>query len=87
MEKKTKQKIRMGRVVSARMDKSVVVIVERLKKHPRVGKIIRQRKKFVAHDAQNECQENDIVRIGETRPLSKTKRWTLLGIVERAKIK
>ena len=87
MEKKTNRKVRTGRVVSTRMDKSVVVMVERLKKHPLVGKTIKQRKKFVAHDAKNECQPNDIVRIVETRPLSKTKRWALMDVMERAKIK
>ncbi len=74
-----------GVVVSNKMDKTVVVMVERLVKHPRVGKYIRQRTKFMAHDEKNDCHIGDLVRIIETRPLSKHKRWRVLKILKGAK--
>jgi len=86
-EIKTRRKIRIGKVISDKMDKTIVVQVERLKKHPLYSKIVRVRKKFVVHDENNECKVNDIVKIVETRPLSKTKRWRLLEILERNKEK
>lgn len=84
-EERGKRKVRVGRVLSDKMDKTAVVVIERLVKHPEYGRYVRRRKKFVIHDEKNECQEGDTVRFTETRPLSKTKRWRLVGIVERAK--
>ncbi|MCD6255091.1 MAG: 30S ribosomal protein S17 [Deltaproteobacteria bacterium] len=74
-----------GVVVSNKMDKTVVVMVERLVKHPRVGKYIRRRTKFMAHDEKNDCHIGDLVRIIESRPLSKHKRWRVLKILKGAK--
>ncbi len=71
--------------VSNKMDKSVVVAVARMEKHPVYGKFVKKTTKFVAHDEKNECSEGDTVRIMETRPLSKTKRWRLVEIVEKVK--
>jgi small subunit ribosomal protein S17 len=79
------RKVRVGKVLSSKMDKSAVVVIERLVKHPEYGRYIRRRKKFVIHDEKNDCQEGDTVRFMETRPLSKTKRWRLVEVVERAK--
>jgi len=79
------RKERVGIVTSDKMDKSIVVSVERKKKHPIYGKFIKTTKKFHAHDEKNECNEGDTVRIMETRPLSKTKNWRLVEIIERAK--
>ena len=84
MEKKGQRKIRQGTVVSNKMDKTVVVRVERLTKHPRYNKTIKRAKKFKAHDEQNQCAIGDIVEIMETRPLSKDKRWRVTEIVRRA---
>ncbi len=67
------------------MDKSIVVAVERKVKHPKYGKFVKKTTKFVAHDEKNDCQAGDVVKIMETRPLSKTKNWRLVEIVERAK--
>ncbi len=67
------------------MDKSIVVAVERKVKHPKYGKFVKKTTKFVAHDEKNDCQTGDVVKIMETRPLSKTKNWRLVEIVERAK--
>jgi small subunit ribosomal protein S17 len=74
----------MGRVVSNRMDKTVVVKVERLQRHRLYGKVIKKSKRFKAHDAYNSCQVGDMVRIVESRPLSKEKRWVVEEIVEGA---
>ncbi len=74
-----------GVVTSAKMDKTIVVSVERRVKHPKYGQYLKKTKKFTAHDENNECGANDIVRIMETRPLSKNKRWRLINIVEKAK--
>ena len=74
-----------GTVTSSKMDKTVVVSVVRKMKHPKYGKYFKRTKKYTAHDEKNECGENDIVRIMETRPMSKTKRWRLVEIVENAK--
>jgi small subunit ribosomal protein S17 len=75
----------IGTVTSSKMDKTVVVSVVRKMKHPKYGKYFKRTKKYTAHDEKNECGENDIVRIMETRPMSKTKRWRLVEIVEKAK--
>lgn len=79
------RKERIGLVVSNKMDKSVTVAVQRKLKHPIYGKFIGKTTKFMAHDEKNECGIGDTVRIMETRPLSKMKRWRLLEIIERAK--
>ncbi len=79
------RKERIGVVVSNKMDKSVVVAVKRKVKHPIYGKFVNKTTKFTAHDEANTCGEGDTVRIMETRPLSKTKRWRLIEIIERAK--
>ncbi len=72
-------------VVSNKMDKSIVVAVKRKVKHPIYGKFVNKTTRFVAHDQENSCNIGDTVRIGETRPMSKTKNWRLVEIVERAK--
>jgi small subunit ribosomal protein S17 len=74
---------KVGRVVSDKMDKTVVVAVDYLKPHPLYRKVIRRTKKFHAHDEHNECKVGDTVRIEETRPLSRTKRWRVVEIVKR----
>ncbi len=76
----------VGRVVSDKMDKTVVVLVETLVKHPLYGKYVRRRKKYMAHDERNECRVGDKVLICESRPLSRHKRWRVSKIVERAKV-
>jgi small subunit ribosomal protein S17 len=73
-----------GKVTSDKRDKTITIIVERKIKHPLYGKVMKKSKKFQAHDENNECKEGDIVRVSETRPLSKTKRWRLVEIVEKA---
>ncbi|MCE5196717.1 MAG: 30S ribosomal protein S17 [Negativicutes bacterium] len=82
---RARRKMKTGVVVSDKMDKTIVVSVERMVQHPLYGKRIRLTTKFKAHDENNECQEGDTVTIMETRPLSKDKRWRLVEIVERAK--
>ena len=79
------RKTRTGLVVSNKMDKSIVVAVERKVKHPIYGKFVKKTTRFHAHDDKNECSIGDIVKIMETRPLSKTKRWRLVEIVEKVK--
>lgn len=79
------RKERVGVVTSNKMDKSVVVTVERKVKHPKYGKFVKMSRKFTAHDEKNECGIGDMVKIMETRPLSKTKNWRLVEIIERAK--
>lgn len=78
------KKTRQGFVVSNKMDKSVVVVVERIIPHKLYGKYIRRQVKYMAHDSQNQCQIGDLVLIEECRPLSKRKRWLVRNIVERA---
>jgi small subunit ribosomal protein S17 len=78
-----RRQFKTGRVVSDKMDKTVVVAVDYLKPHPLYRKIIRKTSKFHAHDANNECRTGDVVRIGETRPLSKTKRWEVVEVIQR----
>ncbi|MEB3252083.1 MAG: 30S ribosomal protein S17 [Cyanobacteriota bacterium] len=77
-------KERVGLVVSNKMDKTVVVAVENRTSHPKYGKIVVRTKRYKAHDEDNACQEGDRVRILETRPLSRTKRWMVADIVNRA---
>lgn len=79
------RKTRIGMVVSDKMDKTAVVAVERLIKHPVYKKYIKRTTKFKAHDQKNECHVGDVVKIIETRPLSKTKRWRVVEILEKAK--
>ncbi len=79
------RKVREGIVVSDKMDKSIVIKVERKMKHPIYGKFLKRSTKFMAHDEKNECRIGDRVRIMETRPLSKSKCWRLIEIVEKAK--
>lgn len=85
MEERNTRKVYRGRVVSDKMDKTVTVAVETMKKHPLYGKRVKYTKKFKAHDVKNEAREGDLVEIMETRPLSKTKRFRLVSIVEKAR--
>lgn len=85
MEKRNLRKERLGTVVSNKMDKSIVVLVNRRMKHPIYGKFINKTKKFMAHDEENTCNVGDFVKIMETRHLSKRKSWRLVEIIERAK--
>ena len=78
------RKSRTGRVVSNKMDKTVVVEVEYRRRHPLYRKVVRLRRRFMAHDETNTCQEGDVVRIIETRPLSRLKRWRVAEVVVRA---
>ena len=80
-----RRKIRVGQVVSDRMDKTVVVSIERLVKHPVYGRYVRRRTKFKVHDEENACKVGDTIRFMETRPISKDKRWRFVEFVERAK--
>jgi small subunit ribosomal protein S17 len=82
---RNRRKIRVGKVVSDRMDKTAVVSIERLVKHPTYGRYVRRRNKFKVHDEKNECRVGDTIRFMETRPLSKDKRWRFVEFVERAK--
>ncbi len=79
-----RRKVRVGVVVSDRMDKTVVVAVERIMRHPLYGKTVKRTKKFHAHDENNECRVGDVVEIMETRPLSRTKRWRVWRVVQKA---
>ncbi|EEX38174.1 30S ribosomal protein S17P [Vibrio metschnikovii] len=81
-----KIRTQQGRVISNKMDKSIVVAIERFVKHPIYGKFVRRTTKVHAHDENNECGAGDTVEIRECRPLSKTKSWTLVKVVEKAKI-
>ena len=82
---RSRRKIRTGKVVSDRMDKTCVVSIERLVKHPTYGRYVRQRAKFKVHDEKNECKIGDVIRFMETRPVSKDKRWRFVEFVERAR--
>ena len=84
MERKLR-KVRIGKVVSDKMDKTIVVAIEHHVKHPLIGKIVKRTYKLKAHDENNECGIGDTVKVQETRPLSKDKRWRLVEIVEKAK--
>ncbi|MCG8541291.1 MAG: 30S ribosomal protein S17 [Clostridia bacterium] len=85
MVERGKRKVRVGRIVSDKMEKTAVVVVEEFVRHPLYGKAVKRTKKFKAHDENNECKIGDKVRIMETRPLSKDKRWRVAEIIERAK--
>lgn len=84
--KASNRKMRVGVVVSNKMDKTVVVKVSRLAEHPLYGKRIQRAKKYIAHDEENTCRIGDEVRIRETRPLSRTKRWELIEVMRRAPV-
>jgi small subunit ribosomal protein S17 len=85
MEERNLRKEKIGYVTSNKMDKSIVVSVERKVKHPKYGKFVNKTTKFVAHDEANTCNIGDTVKIMETRPISKNKCWRLVEVVERAK--
>ena len=85
METRNLRKERTGVVVSNKMEKSITVAVKWTEKHPIYGKFVNKTKKYHAHDENNECSIGDTVKVMETRPLSKTKRWRLVQIIERAK--
>ncbi len=85
MEERNLRKVRIGNVVSDKMDKTIVVAVVDNVEHPLYGKIVKRTYKLKAHDENNECRVGDRVKVMETRPLSKDKRWRLVEIVERAK--
>ena len=85
MEERALRKERIGIVTGTKMNKSIVVSVEAREKHPMCGKFIKKTKKFMAHDEKNECGVGDTVKIMETRPMSKLKRWRLVEILEKAK--
>ena len=80
-----RRKVLRGRVASDKMNKSVVVSIERLVKHPLYGKRIKRTSRYTAHDETNDCREGDLVEIMETRPMSKTKRWRVIRVIERAR--
>ena len=84
-EERNLRKTRIGVVSGNKMDKTITVNVERKVKHPIYGKFVKKTTRFHAHDEKNECTVGDVVRIMETRPLSKTKRWRLIEVVEKAK--
>jgi small subunit ribosomal protein S17 len=83
-ERTSRRKARVGTVISDKMDKTIVVKVETRMPHPLYGKIVRRSKRYKAHDEENQCRVGDVVRIMETRPISRTKRWRLTDIVEKA---
>jgi small subunit ribosomal protein S17 len=85
MSERNLRKTRTGVVRSSKMDKTITVAVERRVKHPIYGKFVKKTTRFHAHDEKNECGVGDVVKIMETRPLSKTKRWRLVELVEKAK--
>ena len=85
MEERNLRKTRTGKVVSKKMDKTIVVAVENNVKHPVIGKIVKRTYKLKAHDENNTCNIGDTVKVMETRPLSKDKRWRLVEVIERAK--
>ena len=85
MEERNLRKVRVGMVVSDKMDKTIVVAIADNVKHPKYGKVIKRTVKVHAHDEENVCGVGDKVEVMETRPLSKTKRWRLVNIIEKAK--
>ena len=85
METRNLRKVRQGVVISTKMDKNIVIASKFKEKHPIYGKFVQKTKKYHAHDEKNEAQVGDTVQIMETRPLSKTKRWRLVQIIEKAK--
>lgn len=82
---RARRKVRVGKVVSDRMQKTRVVAIERLVKHPTVGRYVRQRTRFKVHDENNESKVGDVIRFMETRRISKDKRWRFVAVLERAK--
>jgi ribosomal protein uS17 len=82
---RNERKTRIGLVASNKMDKTISVVIERRLKHPIYGKYVKKSKKLIAHDENNECQIGDLVKIMETRPISRRKRWRLVAILEKAK--
>ena len=82
---RNERKTRVGLVASNKMDKTISVVIERRLKHPIYGKYVKKSNKLIAHDENNECQIGDLVRIMETRPMSRRKRWRLVSILEKAK--
>jgi small subunit ribosomal protein S17 len=84
-KRRTSRKVMTGTVVSDKMDKSVVVAVESRMPHPLYKKIVKKTKRYAVHDEENACSVGDVVRIMETRPLSRTKRWRVVEIIEKAK--
>lgn len=85
IRKKRNKKVMVGSVISNKMDKGIVISVVELKKHPVYHKYVKKSKRYMAHDERNECKLGDVVRIIETRPISKKKTWKLMEIIERAK--
>ena len=85
MEERNLRKVRTGKVTSNKMDKTIVVAIEEHVKHPLYNKVVKRTYKLKAHDENNECNIGDTVKVMETRPLSKTKRWRLVQIIEKAK--
>ena len=85
MTERNLRKTRVGKVISTKMDKTIVVAIEDNVRHPKYGKILKRTAKIHAHDAENVCQVGDKVSVMETRPLSATKRWRLVEIIEKAK--
>ncbi len=85
MAKRPSRKTRTGKVVSNAMDKTIVVAVESMVSHPLYGKTVKRTSKLHAHDEKNECSVGDVVQIMETRPLSRTKRWRLVSVLEKAR--
>ena len=84
-ETRGKRKVRMGRVTSAACDKTITVTIDRTFRHPLYGRVVKSNKKLYAHDEKNDANLGDFVEVMETKPLSKTKRWRLTKVVERAK--
>lgn len=84
---RSRRKTRVGEVVSDKMDKTAVVAVTRLVRHPLYGRFVKKTNRYKVHDEKNECQTGDTVKIAETRPLSKDKRWRLVEIMKRAALK
>ncbi|MFM6937341.1 MAG: 30S ribosomal protein S17 [Aquirufa sp.] len=85
MEERNLRKVRIGKVVSDKMDKSITLTVDRKVKHPLYGKFVQKTSKLMAHDENNECGIGDTVKVMETRPLAKNKRWRLVEIIAKAK--
>lgn len=85
MAERSRRKVKIGQVVSDKMEKSIVVSVERRVRHPLYKKYVKKTSTFMAHDEENQCKIGDKVRIMETRPLSKAKRWRLVDVIEKAK--
>jgi small subunit ribosomal protein S17 len=83
VEARSRRKTRVGEVVSDKMDKTVVVAVTRLVRHPLYGRFVKKTSKFKVHDEKNECQTGDVVKIMETRPISKDKRWRLVEVTKK----